>query len=69
MSLIRIRRERKKNWIDQKASWSPRRLMILFILLVAAIWYLGYRFSTRDGSLPQTNFDRSQLFMRAELGL
>lgn len=32
-------------------------------------WHLGYRFSTRDGSLPQTNFDRSQLFMRAELGL
>ena len=44
MSLIRIRKERKKNWIDQKAGWSPRRLMILFILLVAAIWYLGYRF-------------------------
>jgi hypothetical protein len=44
MSLIRIRRERKKNWIDGKSGWSPRRLAILLILLLAAIWYLGFRF-------------------------
>ncbi len=44
MSLIRIRRERKKNWIDKKAGWSPRRLVILLVMLLAAIWYLGFRF-------------------------
>ncbi len=44
MSLIRIRRERKKNWIDQKAGWSPRRLVLLLIVLLAAIWYLGFGF-------------------------
>ena len=44
MSLIRIRRERKKNWIDHKAGWSPRRLAILLIALLTAIWYLGFRF-------------------------
>ncbi len=44
MSLIRIRRERKKNWIDRKEGWSPRRLVIGLILLIAAMWYLGVRF-------------------------
>lgn len=44
MSLIRIRRERKKNWIDKKPGWSPRRLMMLFIMLLGLIWYLGFRF-------------------------
>jgi hypothetical protein len=44
MSLIRIRRERKKNWIDKKAGWSTRRLVILLVLLLAAAWYLGSRF-------------------------
>ena len=44
MSLIRIRRERKKNWIDRKEAWSPRRLVIGLILLIAAMWYLGVRF-------------------------
>ncbi len=44
MSLIRIRRERKNNWIDKKAGWSPRRLAILLITLLAVIWYLGFRF-------------------------
>jgi hypothetical protein len=44
MSLIRIRRERKKNWIDRKSGWSPRQLAILLILLLGAIWYLGFRF-------------------------
>jgi hypothetical protein len=44
MSLIRIRRERKKNWIDRKTGWSPRRLVILLVMLLAAIWYLGFRF-------------------------
>ena len=44
MSLIRIRRERKKNWIDHKRGWSPRRLVVLLIALLAAIWYLGFGF-------------------------
>ncbi len=44
MSLIRIRRQRKKNWIDKKAGWSPRRLVIFLAMLLAAIWYLGFRF-------------------------
>jgi hypothetical protein len=44
MSLIRVRKQRKKNWIDKKESSSPRRLMILLIMLVGVIWYLGFRF-------------------------
>jgi hypothetical protein len=44
MSLIRLRRERKKQWIDKKAGWSPRRLAILLIMLIAAMWYLGVGF-------------------------
>ncbi len=44
MSLIRIRRERKKNWIDQKAGWSPRRLVMLLVMLIIVVWYLGFRF-------------------------
>ena len=44
MSLIRIRRDRKKNWIDRKAGWSPRRLVIILIMLLALMWYLGVGF-------------------------
>ncbi len=44
MSLIRVRRDRKKNWIDKKAGWSPRRLVILLVALLAAMWYLGVGF-------------------------
>ena len=44
MSLIRIRRERKKNWIDNKKGWSPRRLGVLLMMLLGLIWYLGFRF-------------------------
>ena len=44
MSLIRIRRERKKNWIDRRQGWSPRRLLFGLILLITAMWYLGVRF-------------------------
>ena len=44
MSLLRIRRERKKNWIDKKAGWSPRRLVMLLVMLIILIWYLGFRF-------------------------
>ena len=44
MSLIRIRKERKKNWIDRKASSSPRRLVMLLVMLIGVIWWLGFRF-------------------------
>ncbi len=44
MSLIRIRRERKKVWIDKKKGWSPRGLVILLGILLGVIWYLGFRF-------------------------
>ena len=44
MSLIRIRRDRKKNWIDRKSGWTPRTLVILLLMLLAVIWYLGFRF-------------------------
>ena len=44
MSLIRIRRNRKKNWIDKKSGWSPRRLGMFLLMLMALIWYLGFRF-------------------------
>ncbi len=44
MSLIRIRRDRKKNWIDEKKGLPPRQLLILLVVLLAMIWYLGVRF-------------------------
>lgn len=44
MSLIRVRRSRKKNWIDTKKGASPARLVMVLILVVGAIWYLSTRF-------------------------
>ncbi len=44
MSLIRVRRDRKKNWIDEKKGLPPRQLLILLVVLLAVIWYLGVRF-------------------------
>ncbi len=44
MSLLRVRRKRKKEWIDHKKAKSPGRLFLLLILVVALIWYLGSRF-------------------------
>lgn len=44
MSLIRIRRNRKKNWLDTKKPKSPRKLVIGFLLVVGLIWYLSYIF-------------------------
>ena len=44
MSLIRVRRDRKKNWIDEKKGLPPRQLLILLLVLLAVIWYLGVRF-------------------------
>lgn len=44
MSLIRVRRKRKKEWIDHQKGKSPRALILLLILVAIIIWYLGYRF-------------------------
>lgn len=41
MSLLRVRRERKKDWIDAKRVKSPRKLILLFVAVVLAIWYLS----------------------------
>ncbi len=41
MSLIKVRRSRKKNWIDTRKGMSAGKLLMLLILVVALIWYLG----------------------------
>lgn len=44
MSLIRVRRERKREWIDAKKGKSPTRLVMLFAVVIVIIWYLGRSF-------------------------
>jgi hypothetical protein len=44
MSLIRVRRNRKKSWIDQRRGTPPRKLFFLLIAVLIVIWYLGVRF-------------------------
>ena len=44
MSLIKVRRRRKKNWIDVRKGMQSPRLISLFAFTVAVIWYLGWRF-------------------------
>ena len=44
MSLIRVRRNRKKDWIDIKKGRSTRALVFLLILCAVAFWYLVSRF-------------------------
>lgn len=44
MSLIRVRRSRKKNWIDVKKGPSPTRLGMILVVVVLVIWYLTVRF-------------------------
>jgi len=44
MSLIRIRRKRKREWIDAQKGIKPRALILLLALVILIIWYLGYRF-------------------------
>lgn len=44
MSLIRIRRKRKREWIDSQKGRGPRALIFLLALVIVVIWYLGYRF-------------------------
>lgn len=44
MSLIRVRRSRKKAWIDQRKRTPPHKLMMLLTAVLIVIWYLGTRF-------------------------
>lgn len=44
MSLIRVRNNRKKAWIDHRRGKSPRMLIFLLVLVAIAIWYLGSGF-------------------------
>lgn len=41
MSLIRVRRSRKQNWMDARKGMSSPKLLLLLVLVVALIWYLG----------------------------
>ena len=41
MSLIRVRRRRKKEWIDVKRGKSPGKLVLLLALVALVFWYLG----------------------------
>lgn len=44
MSLIRQRKLRKKNWLNERKGMSIRKLIGLLVLVVAVIWYLGRAF-------------------------
>lgn len=44
MSLIRVRRKRKKRWIDAKKGASTAKLTGLLLLVVVLIWYLSTAF-------------------------
>ena len=44
MSLIAVRRRRKKNWMDTRKGMNPRKLLGLLVVVAVIIWYLGWRF-------------------------
>ncbi|MDE2784163.1 MAG: hypothetical protein OXK77_14500 [Gemmatimonadota bacterium] len=44
MSLIRVRRRRKRDWIDTKKGRNPGTLVILLVVVILIIWYLGRAF-------------------------
>ena len=44
MSLIRVRRKRKRDWIDVKKGGSPGKLALILLVVVAIIWHLSVRF-------------------------
>ena len=44
MSLIRIRRKRKREWIDAQKGRTPKALIFLLALVAGLIWYLGFHF-------------------------
>jgi hypothetical protein len=41
MSLIRVRRRRKKTWIDTRKGLGAGRLTVLLALVAALFWFLG----------------------------
>jgi hypothetical protein len=41
MSLLRARRNRKKQWIDARKGVPMTRLLLFLVLVALAIWYLG----------------------------
>ena len=44
MSLIRVRKRRKKSWLDERKGMARGKLVLLLALTVVAIWYLGWAF-------------------------
>lgn len=44
MSLIRVRRRRKKEWVDYKKGPNPFKLGLVLVVVITLIWYLGARF-------------------------
>ena len=44
MSLIRVRRDRKKDHIDVRKGRSTRALVFLLVLCAIAFWYLTVRY-------------------------
>ena len=41
MSLIKVRRRRKKNWLDARKGMSSGRLVLFLVLVGTLIWLLG----------------------------
>ncbi|MDZ7779736.1 MAG: hypothetical protein U5R14_07330 [Gemmatimonadota bacterium] len=41
---MRVRRRRKKEWVDARKGMSAGRLGALLLITVLVIWYLGWRF-------------------------
>lgn len=44
MSLIRQRKRRKKSWMDTRKGMSQAKLVAMLVLVLVAIWYLGWAF-------------------------
>lgn len=44
MSLIAVRRRRKKHWLDTRKGMNARKLSVLLVLVLGIIWYLGWAF-------------------------
>lgn len=41
MSLIKVRRRRKKNWVDVRKGMATGKLMLLLVLVIGVIWFLN----------------------------
>ena len=44
MSLLRVRRKRKREWLDIQKGKSPKAMVFVLALVVVLIWYLHTRF-------------------------